>query len=266
MSESPSFSDEPEDMVGGEEEEEEDEAVELSEDEAVEVEEAEEDDPYASFRARVNRHGSPPRRRRRYDEDDDEGEEAEDEGDEGLLDEEEEDDWRHFASPRHKSRGGAAGRSSGGGTSRSDKAAPAQSKWQKIKGGIPLASLADEVEAHGIRVAAGRGFTKAGKVHHRKSDNVAVQKYRCLFRGCPAQLRTESTSIDATIYRDANRPHNDHIERTKEGAKEAKGVPGELKALLTPTKLALEPKRLRAYLRTRRLHDGTQASPHHFRK
>ena len=40
--------------------------------------------------------------------------------------------------------------------------------------------------------------------------------------------------------------------------KDAKGVPGEIRALLTPTKLDYAPKRARAFLRKKVLADGTQ--------
>ena len=74
---------------------------------------------------------------------------------------------------------------------------------------------------------------------------MVVRLYRCKFQNCGHMLRVEkafgfccvkgSTSLGFT--------HNDHIEELDHG------VPGQIRALLSPTKLELPPKKLRAYLR-----------------
>ena len=60
-------------------------------------------------------------------------------------------------------------------------------------------------------------------------------------------LRVEETDSFFTVYEATSeeKKHNSHVEDLE------RGVPGQIRALLTPTKLALPPKKMRGYLRNK---------------
>ena len=60
-------------------------------------------------------------------------------------------------------------------------------------------------------------------------------------------LRVEETDGFFTVYEATSeeKKHNSHVEDLE------RGVPGQIRALLTPTKLALPPKKMRGYLRNK---------------
>jgi len=128
-------------------------------------------------------------------------------------------------------------------------------KWQHVADGIDHTELDDFIAGHGKKIAAGRGFTSAGKWRPSKRARGSVKVWRCNFAQCPAMLRAIKYNNGSCCVMESTartKQHNNHIERTRG----VPGVPGEIRALLSPTKLALGPKRCRAYLRKQSMSDG----------
>jgi len=107
-------------------------------------------------------------------------------------------------------------------------------------------SLDAFIEAHGKKVAAGRGFTPKGK--WRASFETRYRDFACSFQKCPAMLKATKTVngfVQVETCISAAKQHNDHQE---EGVR---GLPGQIKGLLSPTKVQMRPKECRAWLRTK---------------
>ena len=133
---------------------------------------------------------------------------------------------------------------------------------RKDKGWIPVQrringeqALEQVVRNHGNSVAPGRGFTHGGP--WRPTTALRVRNYRCNFKGCPATLRAEmdqSKFIDLYASNARDFKHKNHKEVGVDGIT----VPAEIRALLTDEILALQPKKIRAALRKKKLPDGTE--------
>ena len=168
---------------------------------------------------------------------------------------EDDDDDEVFLSPRRR-----RGLGGGAGPARAPPSQPAfrrHSKgWITLEDGIVSEEDLDTAIAkHADKVSRGRGFTPAGSWRNGKNNGVSSRAWRCLYRGCPAMLRVEKDiSGRCEIFRSSGsgNEHNAHIELGVEGI----SVPGEIRALLSPNKLAMPPKRARHYLRQCLLPDG----------
>jgi hypothetical protein len=105
------------------------------------------------------------------------------------------------------------------------------------------------------QVSAGRGFTPG---QWRPNKTCTVRNWRCLFHECPATLREEKNLVTGCVVVMDNdvvgQKHNEHIEQNVESI----SVPGEIRELLSPTKLGMGPKELRGYLRPRTLGNGVK--------
>ena len=72
-----------------------------------------------------------------------------------------------------------------------------------------------------------------------------VRLYRCMYRGCTAMIRVEKENGYCRV-KESTAPtmlHNTHVEEVE------RGVPGQIAALISPTKWMCEPRQLRGYLR-----------------
>ena len=105
-----------------------------------------------------------------------------------------------------------------------------------------------------LQIAVGGGMTRAGTIDRPAVDGSLETLYKCTHKGCPALLcviKHSPTSTDgrpfASVYKSGNRElqHNDHLEDIKDGI----GVPAYVKAVLSPSKLQLQPHKLRSWLR-----------------
>jgi hypothetical protein len=182
-----------------------------------------------------------------------EEEDAEEEEDE---DEADLDDFELVPSPRRRKGGeSTSGRRAGAGGKRT------HAQWEMLSGArCAKDEVDDAVVQHGKKVAAGRGFTACGSWRSRKKPAGATKLWRCTFKDCKAQLRAVADECGACqLYVSAadDKKHNNHMERDQ-GVND---VPGEIRALLTPTKLDYGPKRARAFLRKKTLADGMEVPP-----
>jgi len=113
---------------------------------------------------------------------------------------------------------------------------------------VPLTTLDAYIARVGREKAPGRGFT-GESWRPQKKTSTTVRNFRCLFKGCNGCLRAirdlDTDLVDVYESTADGATHNSHIE----GSSCTSGVPGELRALLTPNKLAMEPKAIRRYLR-----------------
>lgn len=127
------------------------------------------------------------------------------------------------------------------------------------------------VEQYGKEHSAGRGYTAKGKWRKSNADVNSVCKiWRCKYKDCPALLRATVCAVEpapcllaravtplpppplaiqlynkiATFEKSTadGKRHNDHIENVNE----VQGLPGHVRAILTPTKLKQKPRRIRA--------------------
>ena len=205
------------------------------------------------------------------------------------ADRDDDDDFSEYLSPIRRRRSAKATRRAGGAGSSKPPKERTNPVWKQVSGGesIEESTLSPFMKRHGDKVvilsavppflhcythpppplrpprrpfaphvpsetcrlsraqALGRGFTKAGPWKKGKGANMQVRLYRCMYRGCTAMIRVEKENGYCRV-KESTAPtmlHNTHVEEVE------RGVPGQIAALISPTKWMCEPRQLRGYLR-----------------
>ena len=214
----------------------------------------------------------PARRAKGFGGDDDDDDDEEDENDYNFSEEEYEEDHNECpldsdddfvgpprppkdltpaVTPPRRRRVAVGGGERAGGRARVR--APARDPgWVAIACGacVPVDDVPNLLSKHFVDYAAGRGFTQTGPSDVRGANNTLVTKYRCNYTGCPAMVRVVRSGTDdigmAAVEKTtaADFRHNDHI-----GDIDKRGVPGYVRAVLSPSKCMKKPFGLRMWLR-----------------
>ena len=122
-------------------------------------------------------------------------------------------------------------------------------EWQPFKdgGSVALGELDDYLSKLFTRKAPGRGFRVAGEVDRPDAAGNVCTLYQCKYKNCPALIKAVKFSGGiATVYKAGADAllHNDHLQDLDDP-----GVPGFIRAVITPSKLRWRPQQLRAYIR-----------------
>ena len=120
--------------------------------------------------------------------------------------------------------------------------------------GLTPAEATDFIQEHNDKTATGLGYTNAGPEQRRK-DGSTRQVQRCGYFNesccCPAQREIVLSAEGLIDVRESTAEGKKHVDH--KGSKRQKGLPGEVRGLITPSLVDKPPKAVRAELRKRGL-------------